>query len=175
MSVQSARRHAEELIASLKITRPPVKVEDVAKHLGLRVMLMDLEDGVSGLLITKPGAASIVVHSADAVARQRFSIAHEIGHFFLNHQFESGEHVHVDRGYRISHRDQKSSSGTDLKEIEANQFAASLLMPTTLVMNSVGALDTKELRDEHVTQLAKEFNVSEQAMTIRLSVLGLLR
>lgn len=172
MSVQSARRQAESLIASLGITQAPVNVEDVAKHLGLRVIPMELEEDVSGLLITKPDMSCIVVRKDDALARQRFTIAHEIGHFVLRHQFEPGEHVHVDRGYRVSHRDQRSSSGTDLREIEANQFAAALLMPSSIVTGNIKALGAEELNDEHVTNLARKFRVSEQAMTIRLSVLG---
>jgi Zn-dependent peptidase ImmA (M78 family) len=133
---------------------------------------MELEEDVSGLLITKPDMSCIVVRKDDALARQRFTIAHEIGHFVLRHQFEPGEHVHVDRGYRVSHRDQRSSSGTDLREIEANQFAAALLMPSSIVTENIKALGTEELNDEHVTNLARKFRVSEQAITIRLSVLG---
>jgi Zn-dependent peptidase ImmA (M78 family) len=174
MSIQSARRQAENLIISIGIKHAPVNVEEVAKHLGLRVLSMELEEGVSGLLITKPDMSCIVINDGDPSVRQRFSIAHEIAHFCMKHQFEPGEHVHVDRGHRISHRDQRSSAGTDLKEIEANQFAASLLMPAALLKQSIEDLGTEELYDEHVTKLAAKFNVSEQAMTIRLSVLGLL-
>ena len=174
MSVQSARRQAELLIVSLGIQQPPVNVEAVAKHLGLRIISMDLEAGVSGLLVTKPNMSCIVIREDDVPARQRFSIAHEIGHFFLRHQFEPGEHVHVDRGYRISHRDQQSSAGSNLKEIEANQFAASLLMPASLLLRSIKDLNAEALNDEQVTDLANKFRVSEQAMTIRLSVLGRL-
>jgi Zn-dependent peptidase ImmA (M78 family) len=174
MSNQSARRQAELLITTLGITEAPVNVEEVAKHLGLRVMSMELAADVSGLLITKPEMSCIVIQKNDTVQRQRFSIAHEIGHFVLRHQFELGEHVHVDRGYRVSHRDQRSSSGTDAKEIEANQFAAALLMPSWIVMDNIKALGSDDLNDEHLTRLARKFRVSEQAMTIRLSVLGSL-
>jgi Zn-dependent peptidase ImmA (M78 family) len=62
----------------------------------------------------------------------------------------------------------------DAKEIEANQFAACLLMPSRLLRERVTALNTKQLYDSHVTTLAKEFYVSEQAMTIRLTSLRLL-
>jgi len=172
MSIQSARRQAESLIASLGITQAPVPVEDVAKHLGLRVISMDLEEDVSGLLITKPDMSCIVIRKSDGVSRQRFSIAHEVGHFVLRHQFEAGQHVHVDRGFRVSHRDKRSSSGTDLREIEANQFAAALLMPSSIMEDTIKALGSEDLSDEDVTNLAQQFNVSEQAMTIRLSVLG---
>jgi Zn-dependent peptidase ImmA (M78 family) len=174
MSIQSARRQAELLITTLRITEAPVNVEEVAKHLGLRVISMELADDVSGLLITRPARSCIVIRKNDTVQRQRFSIAHEIGHFVLRHQFESGEHVHVDRGYRVSHRDQRSASGTDSKEIEANQFAAALLMPSWIVMDNLKTLGSDDLNDEHITNLARKFRVSEQAMTIRLSALGSL-
>jgi Zn-dependent peptidase ImmA (M78 family) len=174
MSIQSARKQAELLIATLGITQPPINIEGVAKHLGLRIISMDLEEGVSGLLITKPSMSCIAIREADPPARQRFSIAHEIAHFCLRHQFEPGEHVHVDRGHLISQRNRQSSTGTNLKEVEANQFAACLLMPAALVRASIEELGTEELYDGHITSLAEKFKVSEQAMTIRLSVLGLL-
>lgn len=174
MSVQSARKQAELLIASLGITEAPVNVDAVAKHLGIRIVSMKLDDDVSGLLITKPNMASIVIREDDPPVRQRFSIAHEIGHFCLRHQFEPGEHVHVDRGHRISQRDRQSSTGKNVKEIEANQFAACLLMPSALIKATIEELGVDELYDVHITTLASKFNVSEQAMTIRLSVMGLL-
>jgi Zn-dependent peptidase ImmA (M78 family) len=59
------------------------------------------------------------------------------------------------------------------KEIEANQFAASLLMPVELLKASVRRHQGR-LRDDHVSRLAIEYVVSERAMTIRLSVLRLL-
>ena len=62
----------------------------------------------------------------------------------------------------------------DAKEIEANQFAACLLMPSRLVRERVKALNAEQLYDFHVTALAKDFHVSEQAMTIRLTSLKLL-
>jgi Zn-dependent peptidase ImmA (M78 family) len=174
MSIQSARKQAELLIVSLGISEPPVNVEGVAKHLGLRIIAMDLDEDVSGLLITKPNMSCIAIREHDSPPRQRFSIAHEIGHFFLRHQFEPGEHVHVDRGHLISQRDRLSSTGKNIKEVEANQFAACLLMPAAFVRASIDELNAEELYDAHITALADKFKVSEQAMTIRLSVMGLL-
>lgn len=84
------------------------------------------------------------------------------------------EHAHVDRGHYISQRGPKTSDGTDIKEIEANQFAASLLMPSKLVREKVVELGGSSLLDYHVSQLAEMFEVSEQAMIIRLTTLGLL-
>ena len=82
--------------------------------------------------------------------------------------------MHVDRGNFISQRGPRSSTGTDVQEIEANQFATSLLMPSRLVSDYVKKLGVRELLDFQVAGMARAFNVSEQAMTIRLTSLGLL-
>lgn len=108
------------------------------------------------------------MHEDDSPVRQRFTIAHEIAHHSLGHQFESGEHVLVDKGYYISERGPRASDGVDPKEIEANQFAGSLLMPSRLIREKVAELGGSPLLDSDVTELARAFGVSEHAMTIRL-------
>ncbi len=173
MSTRLARMQAERLIERLRIKTPPVDVEHVAQILGLEITEDDLGVGVSGLLVTNAKTAHIFIQESDAETRKRFTIGHEIGHYFLRHQFENGEHVHVDKGNFISQRGPQAATGVDPKEIEANQFAASLLMPSKMVHERVAALGTPLLDDE-VIQLAKEFKVSEQAMTIRLTTLDLL-
>jgi Zn-dependent peptidase ImmA (M78 family) len=174
MSVRTARYHGEALAESCGFTKPPVDVERVAKQLRLKIAYADLGPDVSGLLISKGDTTAIAIQASDVPNRQRFTIAHEIGHFYLRHQFEPGEHVHVDHGHAITPRNSRSSTGVDLKEIEANQFAACLLMPSKLLLARIKALQARSLRDSHVTLLASEFEVSEQAMTIRLSTLGYL-
>jgi Zn-dependent peptidase ImmA (M78 family) len=173
MSVRYARAQAEKLAERLGIGSPPVDVEKVAEQLGLPVVYANLGKGVSGLLVSDRAEAHICVQSRDAKVRQRFTIAHEIGHHHLRHQFEPG-HVHVDRGHYISERGPRASDGVDLIEIEANQFAACLLMPSKLVREKVAEFGGGPLLDQHVSHLASTFRVSEQAMTIRLSTLGLL-
>jgi Zn-dependent peptidase ImmA (M78 family) len=174
MNMRSARNHGEALAEQCNCVRPPVDVDRVARKLGLRIACADLGDGVSGVLISKGDSSDVIVQESDPPNRRRFTIAHEIGHFVLRHQFEPGEHVHVDRGHLITLRNSRSSTGEDAKEIEANQFAAALLMPSKLIAARIKKLGVRSLLDYHVTLLAKEFQVSEQAMTIRLSTLGYL-
>ena len=174
MSVRYARTQAEKLVDRLGMSSVPVDVEKIAEQLGLPVMYADLGAGVSGLLISDGAEAHICVQERDAPVRQRFTIAHEIGHHHLRHQFEPGHHVHVDRGHYVSERGPRASDGADPKEVEANQFAACLLMPMRLVREKVAELGGGPLLDHHVSHLAGAFRVSEQAMTIRLSSLGLL-
>jgi IrrE N-terminal-like domain len=175
MSIRTARYHGETLAESCGFKKAPIDVERVAAGLGLSVAYADLGPDVSGLLIGRGGAAAIAIQRADPKNRQRFTIAYEIGHYCLRHQFEPGEHVHVDHGHAITPRNSRSSTGADLKEIEANQFAACLLMPSSILQARIRDIRApKPLLDSHVALLAKEFQVSEQSMTIRLSTLGYL-
>ncbi len=174
MSAQYARAQAEQLLARLGAVTLPVDVRAVTRGLGLRLAEQQLGD-VSGLLMTGNGHALVAVNSAHHEHRKRFSIAHEIGHFYLGHQFEAGAHVHVDKGNFISARGARAAAGIDPKEIEANQFAAALLMPSALLRAEVQKrTGGAPLFDSLVPDLAHAFEVSEQAMTIRLSTLGLL-
>jgi len=169
MSIVRARQQAQRLVEQLGITKTQsyVDVELVAKRLKLAVVRSPLGDDISGMLVTKTGTTTICVAKDHHPNRQRFTIAHEIGHHVLRHLF-AGEHVHVDR---VIMRNSRSSEGTDVREIEANQFASCLLMPEHMVQHHIPALKSQDIEDV-VRQLAKQFKVSEQAMAFRLSTLG---
>jgi Zn-dependent peptidase ImmA (M78 family) len=152
----------------------PVPVERIARSLGLEVVKTDLVGDISGLLVRDGNQVRICVRKNDTRPRQRFTIAHEIGHHYLSHAFADGEQVHVDRGHVIRMRSPASSSGEDRMEVEANQFAASLLMPEGMLRAMVNKSGGSPVADTTVASLAREFGVSEQAMTIRLTVLRLL-
>lgn len=172
MNLRFVRREAERLVETCRCAAPPVDPRAIAEHLGLAVVDEALGDEVSGLLVTNPKRSIIVVNANHHTHRQRFTIGHEIGHHVLRHQLADGEHVFVDHGNYISQRGPRASEGIDQMEVEANQFAAGLLMPARFIEDAVRALNTKALFDSHVEQLAHDFDVSQQAMTIRLSSLG---
>jgi len=165
------------LLFSMGLTETvPVPVEDIADGLGLPVMPMNLGDGVSGVLVTEGGRSYIGVQKAEAPHRRRYTVGHEIGHHYLKHHQGA---VHVDRESSItfravSYRTTRSAHGSDPREVEANQFAACLLMPARLVRREAKGLIDGPLADRHIPILAKQFLVSEAAMTIRLETLGLL-
>jgi predicted transcriptional regulator len=126
---------------------------------------------LSGMLIRpRSGRTVIVVNSADAETRRRFTIAHELGHLLLHPPSE----VYADRFGRtvgVNERGEKAARGTDLFEVQANAFAASLLMPEPWVLP---AFEASARRDDQVDHLAHRFNVSPAAMKNRLIRLGLL-
>jgi Zn-dependent peptidase ImmA (M78 family) len=155
-------------------TAPPVRVERLAAHLGVVVSRSAFKDGdVSGMLIRQDGRAPIVgVNDVHSDRRQRFTIAHELGHFLLH----PGREIVLDRPVRVNLRDKTSSMASDREEIEANSFAASLLMPADLVRSELQRLSAAVRQDpERCTgALAAIFDVSDSAMGFRLINLGLV-
>lgn len=174
MSVQLARAAAERLVERLGLHTAPIDVEHLAGNVGLRIIATDdLGADISGLLVSRDGVASIAVRKTDPLVRRRFTIAHEIGHFILRHYMRRNELVHADEHAQVMYRSPRASEGLDPLEVQANQFAASLLMPSKLVREEAAKLQ-RPLFEDDVKLLAGQFKVSEQAMTIRLTTLGLL-
>jgi len=111
----------------------------------------------------------IAINPSHHANRQRFTIAHELGHFF----FHSGIAEHVDRDFRINwRRVEESASGVNWEEITANRFAAELLMPTRFMKSDLDKIPTVDKRT--VTLFALRHKVSPEAMKIRLSNLGIV-
>lgn len=166
------RRTAEELLTKFKIEKAPVPVERIAKQLGaeLKFEPFDGNDDISAMLFRDDKRVVIGVNSRHARTRQRFSIAHECGHLKLH----KGK-MYVDA--RVNFRDSVSGLAVDPEEIEANAFAAELLMPRSFLIAEIKK--TLKMHDPHevqpiVKELAKVFDVSGQAMEFRLKNLGLI-
>ncbi len=164
---------AEQVLRASGAYRLPVPIEAIASHLNLRATASDLDEEMSGLLVVEGKRGAIAYNSMHASVRQRFTIAHEIGHYLL-HLKNSTSKLFLDR-YTVYRRDGQSSNGNDREEIEANAFAAAVLMPAELVRDEVRRNDFDLDDDDDLTILAKRFNVSTTAMTFRLGNLGLLR
>jgi Zn-dependent peptidase ImmA (M78 family) len=152
----SPTRAADELLQSADIEEAPVPVEQLARDCGALVVRLQMSDGLSGLVFEYDGGAVIAINSRHHENRQRFSLAHELGHYLLDHH----DRFHIDVG-------DVDMPGYDWHvERTANEFAAELLMPPSLV------------HDEHAKNpdtyaLANHFKVSELAMGYRLVNLGL--
>src|SRR5690242_10409831 len=82
--VLTAEQRAMQLLDELEIARAPVGVDRVARRLGLEVELATLGDDISGVLVVQDGRGVIGVSENQAPTRQRFTIAHEIGHYVLH-------------------------------------------------------------------------------------------
>ncbi|TAM79641.1 MAG: ImmA/IrrE family metallo-endopeptidase [Acidobacteria bacterium] len=166
-SVDDPYACARQLLARIGIQSAPTPVEKVAKALGAQVRFSPFDDELAGMVYIKDGVPIIGVNSLHHPNRQRFTIAHELGHLELHREMITST-VHVDKNFPVLMRDPKSATGTELLEIQANQFAAELLMPRKLI-DQVLAGKKFDIDDEGpIEELAKKFRVSKQALEYRI-------
>ena len=162
---------AKKMLNEAGIFEPPVAIETLAEQQGAMLTSAPNNDDVSGFILRAPGAATVIgVNSSHHPVRQRFTIAHELGHLLLHAKTE----LHVDRVV-VKMRDRRGREGIDEDEIEANRFAAEILMPEEFLRVDLEELGPVTADDDHaISRLAKRYKVSKQAMTIRLTSLGLI-
>lgn len=174
-----SRKEIEQQVAFLLskhgVQGPPIPVRDIAVAEGLHILESSIRGDVSGALVRNRGVAAIAVNVSHHLNRQRFTIGHELAHYFLGHE---GEQEHFDWQFTVLRRDEKSSEATDTREIEANFFAANLLMPKEFLRKDVDQLarfnGEADLVDRDIKSLARRYGVSPLAMTYRLVSLGLI-
>lgn len=163
------RKEARELLARFEVRKPPVPVQKLARGCGARIVLVPGNDeDIDGFLYRDEDEVVIGVNRDRATVRRRFTIAHELGHLRLHEQGQ----VHVDRGFRVRLRSGVSSEGTDWDEMEANRFAAELLMPIDFLRDDLKRQEFDLADDSELRVLARRYGVSTQALAIRLNGLG---
>jgi Zn-dependent peptidase ImmA (M78 family) len=163
-TTRDARRLAGEIFQTIGGVLP-VDAEEIARRLGVQVLKRPAEADLSGMLVVKNGVGLIVANENHPAVRQRFTVAHELGHFLM----------HWKPGQEAFFRDERSSQGTSPLETQANAFAAALLMPEVELRKLVGERRISPLDNELIDGLAQTFDVSAHAMSIRLQTLGLVQ
>src|SRR5947208_2473138 len=119
--IDRAREDAEATARDFSVTgRFPVNVADVAAGMGVRIEYTFLRDGVSGMIRSRPPEVPVIyVDATENPARQRFTIAHELGHYVERINQGQSDFAFIDeRGTKY-----------DLHEFYADEFAGNLLMP----------------------------------------------
>lgn len=164
LAIENAAQH---LLTRTGAECPPVDVKKIARSIGITVEPADLGEDCSGILVRTESSSVIGVNLMHHENRQRFTIAHELGHYTLH---KPGTYVD-----RVFYRDADSGSGTICEEREANQFAAALLMPKPWVVEAAKNYDLDLSDDSSLVALAGQFGVSSQAMSFRLINLKLLK
>ena len=173
MSVsKSVRTKTEEFIRKYinEWTSLPIDISNIIKEENIDVEYRNLSDELSGLLIIQGNSKLIGVEKTHHSVRQRFTLAHELGHFVLHNEVSS---VFVDVQL-FKRKSEGYSSREERMEQEANDFAASILMPDYFVRREVEKLNRDLHDDDTVYKLADIFKVSSAAMTYRLINLGLI-
>lgn len=163
---------AGRVLAGSEISAPPIDLNDVLRREGVALTSAPADEHISGFLLRRAGEAPVIgFNSSLPGVRQRFVVAHELGHLLLHHQ--TG--LHVDRSLvRLEHREKSDPADED--EVEANRFAAELLMPEEFIRGDLDRIGRAAVEQgEAISHLAKRYQVSRQAMTIRLTSLGLIQ
>lgn len=171
---ETARQSALDVLNEFGIHRAPVPIERIIKKKGIRLQFSPLDDALSGMAVIKDDIAVIGVNALHHPNRQRFTMAHELGHHVM-HKEHLLDSVHVDKGFtvfiggqRAMLRDGRAAEGTDKMEIQANAFASELLIPRFLLMDIIDFTSFGLEDVDQLNTLAKRFRVSPQAMQFRL-------
>ena len=152
---------ARKLLVQNGVKKPPVPVEEIAQHEGFVIKYLEGEpNNFSGILHRELKA--IGINAEHPKVRQKFSIAHELGHFLLQHPQEEES---------LSVNDE--SAEWKVCESEANEFAGELLVPRDLLKLECNNLKNKPI-GEIVQAMTITFNVSRDVLIIQLSKHGLL-
>ena len=162
---------AYRLLEQSEATSTPVDLDKVATRLGLTIAEKPLEEEFSGFLAVRE--KTIVINARHSYVRRRFTTAHEIGHYMLHRRFQQDNPVFIDRTVYFR---RKNLDDADYKvELEANGFAAGLLMPKRLLESYLDKFPDLDLsKSSEIKVLADEFEVSRSSMKYRLGNLGFI-
>ena len=159
---------AEDALARLVAAgSPPVSDLGTAELLpvlestfGVDVAKITLPDGIDGAAWQSDGFRLIMAGRTRVPTRQRFTLAHELGHILARDAQDLLTEAHLSPGRQ-----------KDLSEVRANVFAANFLMPGSEIASAVKDL---ELTEEDLRSLVVRFRVSPSALAARFSQLGLI-
>lgn len=154
-----------EVAWTLGLPATPIPVDPIriAKSLGIDAFEAQMDTDVAGAIVKRAGRDPVILLSAqDSRNRQRFTCAHELGHFVRRANAADADSENYEF---VDLRGALAAEGTNPDEIYANQFAANLLMPYERV---------KDFWGEPPVEMAVRFQVSTDAMTFRLRNLGWL-
>lgn len=158
------------IVEELNITVLPIPVDEIAQKRGIEIKPYDLGENISGVLFIDSNKGTIGYNPKESKVRQRFTIAHELGHYELH---KKSKDLFIDKEFTVMFRDENSSLGEIKKEQEANAFAAALLMPEKFLLHEIRNRNFDLSEDDTMKELAKLFNVSVPAMTFRIANLNL--
>lgn len=163
LAVDQGTQLADAALA--RLTAQGLEVSDLAtaieRGFGADVAVMQLADGFDGLAASSESSHVVIVGTSQVPARQRFTLAHELGHLLAGD--DHGVHLDKDIFDKAQQR--------DLTEMRANAFAAGLLMPEARLRAAVARTG---LREGEFASLACDLLVSPSTLAYRLQKLRLI-
>lgn len=144
----------------------PVDAVGLIEALGIVYIEEPMDAGSSGRIDYNDPFCTITVNSGESPQRRRFTAAHELGHYILHRDLLDGR-GHLDRLFVDGGNSNPSAPISPSHEVQANKFAAQLLMPSSTLRDRYDAVE------DNVSELAMLCDVSLSAMKVRLKALGL--
>lgn len=150
-----------EILVQHDMLKMPVDVVKIANEIGIDIFETELKKEISGAIRYDSDNKSftILLNKKNSSKRKRFTIAHELGHYFLHKNILQSDEIHIDILYK--------KNTNDYEEKKVDYFAGALLMNEMLLRKMYKQTDS-------ITELSEIFDVSDSAMTVRLNILGLL-
>lgn len=147
----------------------PFKIVEFINDLGIHIFTSDMDNNISGSISKEDNRYIIYINDSHPPTRLKFTLAHELGHYFYDKDYLDRKQIIDPSKQAISNiLWRKNIKPIDQnmreKDIKANQFAAELLMPEIKFIE----IWTQETSPEKV---AKFFGVSLEATKIRASTL----
>lgn len=143
----------------------PADISVIAKSNNIDVFISKFDERILGAIRynKEKDKFQIVLNSTLNLQQRRFTLAHELGHYFLHEDILKSTDIHVDILYKT----------TDDKEIEKGQEKEAEYFAGALLMNRILLEKTYE-KVTDIKELSELFEVSESDMTLRLSLLGII-
>lgn len=156
---KKAEKIAHELLVKYGFNDPLINVVAIAQYEGLEIKEFDEDDQVklkntAGFF--DPATRTIYINKNDPPNRKTFTIAHELGHFKLEHDASR---------YGVLPRWQVPGIEKEPIEKEADCFAANLLVPEDMLKK---VMKDYELDKKDTSLLCNMFGVSEDVIRFRL-------
>ena len=150
------------LIGHLREADIPVPLAEIAQAVGIEKIKLIDTDGFEGALISNPEKSrGYIVLKADSYPRRlRFTLGHELGHFLIP--------SHTPTYFNCSEEDIElsgSNGSNSGMEVEANQFAANLLMPVKYFRAELRGMGEPDIG--HIVGLSDKYDVSVEAASRR--------
>lgn len=157
MNKEEIIKKASEILVKYNIEKPVVNIFQIAESEGVNLNFVKMPETLSNVAgFFDVDSKSIYVNDNDPPNRQTFTVAHELGHYILNHEKNK---------FGVLYRMQKFNGENSATEQEANIFAANILVPKGMLFEAMSKYNLNTKDDE---LLASLFGVSKEMMGYRL-------
>ena len=139
----------------------PVPIQELCARLGiLRIEDLDTDAFEGGLATDAKRSDGVILAKRGGEPRRRFTIAHELGHFLMAHHVPDQPGRFLCKSSDLLRVNAKEGDRRQRREVEANRFAALMLMPPHLLRGAMAAFPEPNL--QHVLALARDFAVGKE-------------